>query len=315
VEKIQVYVRKLKNSKAPGIDKIHNRLLKNLPVRGIKYIHFIICMCLKLSYFPEKWKEAKVVAIHKPGKDPTKSSSYRPISLLSSISKLLEKTYLYQINIHLENNNILPDEQYGFRAFRSTTHQLAKSTTHIKKKLSQKASTGMVLLDVEKAFDRVWHCGLLYKLITIKIPSNIIRIIHSFLINRQFYVEINGKKSAKHLIPFGVPQGAASSPTLYNIYTYDIPHHRKAKLGIFADDTAISVSSKYLATIINNLTDATDTLQKYFTKWKIKLNEQKTQAIFYTRRRKNEIPTQPLNVFNATINWEINVKYLGMYLD
>ena len=122
IEKIHECVKKLKNSKSPGIDKIHNKLLKNLPERGIKYIHFIICLCLKLSYFPDKWKLAKVVAIHKPGKDPTKPISYRPISLLSSISKLLEKVYLLQINRHLDENNILPDEQYGFRSFRSTTH-------------------------------------------------------------------------------------------------------------------------------------------------------------------------------------------------
>ena len=315
LQKVQDFVKNMKNSKAPGIDKIHNRLLKNLPERGIKNIHFIICLCLKMSYFPEKWKNAKVVAIHKPGKDPTKSSSYRPISLLSSISKLLEKAYLYQINRHLDNNNILPDEQYGFRAFRSTTHQLTKSTIQIKMKLTQKSSTGMILLDVEKAFDRVWHLGLIYKLIQIKLQPNIIKIIHSFLMNRKFFVEINGRKSANHSIPFGVPQGAASSPILYNIYTHDIPHHRKAKLGIFADDTSISVSSPSLATIQNNLTDAASNIQSYFTKWKIKLNEQKTQAIFYTRRRKNEIPQQPLNIFNSNIEWETNVKYLGMYLD
>ena len=99
------------------------------------------------------------------------------------------------------------------------------------------------------------------------------------------------------------------------IYTNYIPHHRKAKLEIFADDTSISVSSPSLATIQNNLTDAASNIQNYFTKWKIKLNEQKTQAIFYTRRRKNEIPQQPLNIFNSNIEWETNVKYIGMYLD
>ena len=173
----------------------------------------------------------------------------------------------------------------------------------------------MILLDVEKAFDRVWHQGLLYKLITINLQPNLIKIIHSFLTNRQFFVEINGRKSSQHNIPFGVPQGAASSPTLYNIYTYDIPHHRKAKLGIFADDTSLSVSSSSFAKIENNIKDASTNLQNYFTKWKIKLNEQKTQAIFFTRRRKNEIPHLPLNIFNSNIEWESNVKYLGLYLD
>jgi hypothetical protein len=84
-------IRKLKNSKSPGVDGIRNILLKKLPERGRLLLLLIICACMKLSYFPTRWKHAKVVAIPKPGKNLSIASSYRPISLLSSISKILER--------------------------------------------------------------------------------------------------------------------------------------------------------------------------------------------------------------------------------
>ena len=97
-----------------------------MPPIGIKYIWFIICICLKFSYFPKDWKIAKVIPINKPGKDPCLPISYRPISLLSAISKLLERVVLSRIEEFLENNNVLPEEQQGFRRNKSTTRQLTR---------------------------------------------------------------------------------------------------------------------------------------------------------------------------------------------
>ena len=107
----------------------------------------------------------------------------------------------------------------------------------------------MILLDVEKAFDRVWHEGLLYKLINNKFSPYLIKIIKSFLENRKFRVMIEGKLSATNTIPYGVPQGAVNSPTLYNIYTHDIPHQRHTQLALYADDTAFYVSSSMIQPI------------------------------------------------------------------
>ena len=120
-------------------------------------------------------------------------SSYRPISLLSAISKLFDRVILTRIHKHLEEHNILPDEQDGFRAFRSTTHQLYKTVNRVKEELTDKSSTGMILLDIEKAFDRVWHNGLVFKLIINNFPSYIIKIINAFLHERKFKVMINNR--------------------------------------------------------------------------------------------------------------------------
>lgn len=123
VNEIQKYIKRLKNSKAPGFDRIHNNLLKQLPRSGIVYLTSIIIACFKLSYFPEKWKHAVVIAIPKPNKKPSDPSSYRPISLLSSLSKILERAILSRINQHISNNNnIIPVDQCGFVSGKSTVH-------------------------------------------------------------------------------------------------------------------------------------------------------------------------------------------------
>lgn len=314
-EEIREIITKLKNPKAPGFDRINNMLIKKLPARGIEYLRTIVNACLSLHYFPETWKHAKVISLLKPGKPANAPSSYRPISLLSSLSKILERVILNRINAHIQDNNILPDEQCGFRAKRSTAHQLIRVLQTAKEKLNQKESTGLIFLDVEKAFDRVWHNGLIYKMIKLNFSPTIIKLINSFLTNRFFSVFISGKFSEKHPIEHGVPQGAVLSPTLYNIYTHDITQDIPSEIALFADDTALYHSSKSSSAIKTTLRRAGVKIQQYMEKWKISLNKQKTQAIFVTRRRSRELPGTAINIFNERIRWEDQCKYLGMIID
>jgi hypothetical protein len=228
-----------------------------LPPRGINFLTFIINSCLKLDYFPPRWKHAKVVPIPKHGKDLSKPDSFRPISLLCSLSQILERVVLNRINKHIELENIIPEEQHGFRQKFSTTKQLTKLIISAKENMDNKKSTGLVMLDVEKAFDRVWHAGLLHKMINLNFPQYLTCMVSNFLQDRSFHVDVNGAQSHTYDIPFGVPQGAVLSPTLYNIYyTHDIPKSPKTKLALFADDTAFYSSS---AKVI----DITDALQEH----------------------------------------------------
>jgi len=115
----------------------------------------------------------------------------------------------------------------------------------------------------------------------------------------------------------GLPQGATLSPTLYNIYTADGPDPGNCKRALFADDTAFYTSSRICATITKNLRDTFKAYLEYFRKWKITLNVNKTQAIFFTRRRTREIPKRPLYITrDCRVPWEPkHVKYLGVMLD
>jgi hypothetical protein len=314
-EEVTGIIKGLKNPKAPGIDRVNNRLIKKLPSRAIKMIVNITNACIRQSYFPSQWKLAKVVPIPKPCKDLSSPSSYRPISLLCSLSKIIERVILSRINAHLDDNNIIPPEQYGFRQKFSTTRQLVRIIEESKNSINNKNSTGLVMLDVEKAFDRVWHDGLVYKMIELQFPSYIIRLVNSFLRERSFFVEIAGNQSKINAIPFGVPQGAVLSPTLYNIFTYDIPKCENTSLALFADDTAFFTSSPRVKEIEDSLKEHAVIIENYMRRWKITINKDKTKAIYMTKRIKKEIPKKHLKIFNTKVKWETEAKYLGFMLD
>jgi hypothetical protein len=141
----------------------------------------------------------------------------------------------------------------------------------------------MLLLDVEKAFDSVWHDALLHKLIRRGCDIFLVRIIYSFLNDRTFQVSVGKSKSSVCNIPYGVPQGAVLSPTLYNFFTSDAPTVEGCELATFADDTAIFVSSKDPTIVCDGLQVQLDSLIDYFKQWKIRVNASKTQAIYFTR--------------------------------
>jgi Reverse transcriptase (RNA-dependent DNA polymerase) len=314
-EELVGVIKRLKNSKSPGVDGIRNILLKKLPERGRMFLLFIICACMKLSYFPTRWKHAKVIAIPKPGKNLSLALSYRPISLLSSISKILERIVLTRINNFIDEHEIIPPEQHGFRAKFSTTRQLHNVISDARQALSEKDSMGFVMLDVEKAFDRVWHQGLLYKMDKLNFPTHLVKMVSSFLKNRSFHVELRGRKSTNYSIPFGVPQGAVLSPTLYNIYIHDVPKIDNTRIVLFADDTGFYSISQKASVIETSLKAHSQEIERYAKKWKITMNASKTQATFVTRRRKLELPGARINLMGSDVNWRSESKYLGVIID
>lgn len=308
-------IKRLKTRKAPGLDHVNNILLKNLPRSGVLLLHIIILCCIKLCYFPLGWKTGIVTALPKPGKPTHDPRSYRPISLLSSLSKILEKHVLELINEHLKTRPIIPDDQFGFVRGRSSVGQLLRVKDHIKAQLDDGSSTGMMLLDVERAFDRVWHAGLLHKMHIFDFPLPVIKMIGSFLSNRSFHVKVGTAMSPQHTIPFGVPQGAILSPSLYNIYTSDAPDPSPCSRGLFADDTAFFISSKLRAPIVRGLRQTLLSYVAYFKKWKTTLNIDKTQLIFFTKRLTREVPKRPFKAGTMTIRWSDEAKYLGVTFD
>lgn len=169
----------------------------------------------------------------------------------------------------------------------------------------------MVLFDIEKAFDRVWHAGLIYKLHKLEFPIYIIKIIGSFLENRKFIVKVGSSNSETKSIPYGLPQGSTLSPTLYNLFINDIPEG-DTEMALYADDTAIFTSSRFAKTIEKRLQKKSKQLLNYFTKWKITINKSKTNAIFFTRRKTKQLPKTHITINKNKIKWENNIKYLGV---
>ncbi|KAL1123506.1 hypothetical protein AAG570_002584 [Ranatra chinensis] len=176
-------IQHLPRKKSPGYDLITGEILRHLPRRAILFLTYLYNAILRTTYFPLLWKFAHIKMIPKPNKLHTEPSAYRPISLLPIFSKLFEKLFLKRLVPIFESQNIIPSHQFGFRPFHSTIHQCLHIVDIISSSLEQKQYCGAAFLDVEQAFDRVWHPGLLYKLKKI-LPSTYYLILQSYLKDR-----------------------------------------------------------------------------------------------------------------------------------
>jgi hypothetical protein len=132
------------------------------------------------------------------------------------------------------------------------------------KTLNNNRSTAAVFSDIEKAFDKTWHLGLLYKLLELKFSISLIKLISYFLSHRKFRVSVEGEISTQNDIQSGLPQGSILSPTLYNVYTNDMPETPGVYLGIFADDTCINATDHKEGYILRNLQRGLSAVEKWY---------------------------------------------------
>ncbi|KAL4143226.1 hypothetical protein QTP88_005583 [Uroleucon formosanum] len=303
-------INKLPNGKSPGYDNISNTALKNVPHNIITQLAHIFTSCLRISYFPKIWKKATIVMIPKPGKNHSIPENHRPISLLSTISKVYEKIILKTLRIYIKPRA----EQHAFREDHSTTTQLFHLFKEIKNNQKQKKYTAATFLDMKKAFDRVWHDGLIYKLKTnTRLPINMIKLIKSFLSDRSFQVRVVDQQSTTRQIQAGVSQGSCLSPLLYIQYVNDLPLLDKIQTSIFADDTMFHTAHKNRNFAICQLQRQLDQTVIWIDRWRLKLNIDKTEAIIFGSRQNKHL--RQIKIKNQTIKWKNQIKYLGVTMD
>jgi hypothetical protein len=150
-------IRSLKLGNACGIDAIPNECLGHLPRRSLVHITHLLNHCLSLCHFPAPWKEARIIALPKPGKNPKFTENLRPIILLSITGKPFEKLILKTIHRHIAERNLLNASHFGFRASHSTTLQCIRLTDHVSLNCNNNISKAAVFVDSEKASDTTWH--------------------------------------------------------------------------------------------------------------------------------------------------------------
>ncbi|GFS63993.1 probable RNA-directed DNA polymerase from transposon X-element [Trichonephila clavipes] len=241
-----------------------------------------------------------------PGKSKNNPASYRPISLLSTLSKITESIILIRLKNIININKTINPNQYGFTNKLSTLHPLLNLTEAITEGFQRKKSTGAVFLDIQKAFDRVWLTGLTFKLITYNIPPPLICLLHSYNSDRSYQVRVKDTLSNTKNIRCGVAQGSLLGPLLFNLYINDIPDYTLTKLNMFADDTAVHTTYRRISSVTYALNKHLKLLEKYYDQWKISINVEKSAAVIFTKRRK--LPPPP-TMYNTTIPWSQSTKY------
>ncbi|CAG9137105.1 unnamed protein product [Plutella xylostella] len=304
-------IQNLQLKKAPGFDLITAEVLRQLPKKVITLITIIFNSILRTGYFPNIWKVSQITMVLKAGKPPHLTSSYRPISLLPVLSKVFEKVLSVRLKACMAEKKLIPEHQFGFRSNHSTVEQVHRVCEKVRNALEKKLFCCGVFLDVQQAFDKVWHNGLLYK-IKKTLPHNMFLLLKSYIENRSYYVKINDSVSDMYDIQAGVPQGSVLGPTLYIIYTSDVPVSETVMTATFADDTAVLASS-------DSPEQASATLQTHLNKihdwmkcWKIKASAAKSNHITFTLRRKD---CPEVKFGNERLPHKDTVKYLGFHLD
>lgn len=308
---VEKTIQELIKKKSAGPDKITPTILKELPFKAMVKLTHLFNAAIRLRYVPAEWKVAEVITILKPGKPECQVTSYRPISLLNVVSKVFEKIISKRLNEIILERNLIPNHQFGFRPGHSTIDQVSRICNFAQNALDQKRVCSAVFLDVAQAFDKVWHEGLNYKLRNC-LPKPFSDILKSYLEGRTFKTRIQNSFSTVRKINAGVPQGSVLGPTLYLLYTADIPTDKNTMLATFADDTAIlahGINTRY-ATM--KLQAAVNRTNAWMHQWKIKLNQAKSQHINFTKKRGPHIP---LFIDQQVVPNAGSAKYLGLTLD
>ena len=302
----------LKNT-SPGKDMITNELLKHLNANMINELLYLYNTSWSTGLIPKPWKHSILIPLLKPGKDSKELDSYRPIALLPTIAKLMEKLIANRMHYWLEKNGKLKKFQCGFRKNLSTTDVLLQFDYNIKKALSVNNYTVVIYIDLEGAYDKVWHIGLLNKMKLMNTPSRLYNWMIDYLNERTFQVRIGTCLSENRKFKSGVPQGAILSPILFNIMLSDIPEMKQINIYCYADDITISCSGPNLKEVKQTIQKYINLLSEYFQKWGMSVSEDKTKMQIFT---KNKNPsTCTIKLKNKTIPLVKNKKLLGLIID
>ena len=237
------YLINLSPNKASEIDNLSGKFLKDGADVLALPISQLCNLSISLSTFPQHCKIAKLKPQYKKG-SRTEPKNFRPISLLPLLSKLIEKTIHDQVQNYCNENNIFFSFQSGFRGKHSTDTCLTYLHDKILKGFDEGLLTGMIAIDLQKAFDTIDHEILLSKMPLLGFSNNTIEWFRSYLSNRTFHVSLNSYMSSAGKIICGVPQGSILGPLLFLLYINDMPQAVETDLFLYADDTGLVFQHK-----------------------------------------------------------------------
>ena len=273
----------LKTAKASGPDSLSNRILRELTVQLSSPLCDLFNFSLGCGKVPNQWKIANVCAIFKKG-DSSAPSNYRPISLLNSLEKVFERVIFKHVFNFLHDNNFFTKSQSGFMPGDSTVNQLCYLYNSFCKALDDGLEVRVVFFDISKAFDRVWHQGLLLKLNAAGIRGNLLVWFSDYLSNRQQKVVIPGGSSNLSPILAGVPQGSLLGPLLFLVYINDIVCNISSQINLFADDTSLYMIVRDPSDTARIMQNDIEKISAWADSWLVKFNPLKSETLLISRK-------------------------------
>ena len=313
---IDAIIKELKPKLSAGFDEIPSKLLKSSPNNVLVALSHIFNLSLNTGRFIDEFKMAKVFPVFKKG-DPHVLNNYRPISLLSSMSKILEKIMYRRLNGFLNHHNFFYDFQFGFRKKYSTSDAIACMIDKITRAFDRKELTLAFFLDLSKAFDSINHSILLQKLNHFGIRGNALSWFDSYLNGRTQKVVLSGVVSSNtNKISMGLPQGSILGPLLFLIFVndfHDSLSHSNAIM--YADDTSLYINDK-TKNLVKKGNEELARVDDWLVANKLTLNISKTNFILFRPPKCKEVQVNPIvSLRGKQIEKVSSTKFLGVYVD
>ena len=313
-------LRKLNPEKATGPDDIPARVLKMCADELSLPLSRLFALCFRTGTQPALWKTARIVPVHKK-KSRSTPSNYRPVSLLSIVSKVLESIINSSVMNFLEKRNVLSPHQFGFRRGLGTADLLTQLQHNWSTTVNEHGTVHALAIDIAGAFDKVSHPGVLHKIQACGLQGPILAWLKDYLKDRFLKVAVSGCESSPFPVCAGVPQGSILGPTLFLLYVNDcddyLPQDCGSRLAVYADDTTLYKCIRATADLVTSSTQlqlAADSIARWGAIWKIKFEPTKSQALTISFRRPPTV--LPPIIFNGVaVAEETEVKLLGVTFD
>lgn len=331
VVEIKKIINKLKSHSAPGYDKIPTILFKTYHKYLLEPLTYLYNLSLEKGVFPNIFKIAIVTPIYKAG-EKDQASNYRPISVLSILSKILEKIVNKRLMTYLEKNNLISVNQYGFRNNRSTNDAVLKLSSIVTSHLDKERKSIGLFLDLQKAFDTVSLPILLKRLENLGIRGTAHKWFEDYLVNRNQKVRVGDHISESARCTYGVPQGSALGPSLFLAYINELCDKtiKNADILMFADDTVLLCYGKTWSEAKKVVEEGLKQITSWLEDNLLSLNIEKTNYVCFSINKSTtpepdfaiKIHTYPCNrpLYTGRCNCSVlnrvnKVKYLGVHID
>ena len=303
-----------KNS--PGPDKIPPKFVRIGAPALSNILSSLINECFSNGIYPDPIKIARLTPLHK-GDLKEQSKNYRPISILSILSKIIEKLTYKRLIKFIDKNCILNSNQFGFRKAHSTVHAITSIHEQILENINNNEHTISIYLDLSKAFDCVNHNILLSKLEHYGVRGVALNFFKSYLTNRKQYTVVNGFSSDLLYILCGVPQGSTLGPLLFLLYINDLATASKFSASLFADDTSLLLKHKNISVLERQCNIELVHINNWFLANKLTANLSKASKYMLTlgKQRSKHPDHFELEMGNAVLEKVKSIKYLGVMFD